>query len=97
MPAALTKADLTAVTLKEFGKLATQLDWIPDVLRLRPDDSGVSPKDIVAHRAHWIHLFLGWYEDEQAGKLVHFPAEGYKWKYLDRYNPDLRAAQAPLG
>jgi hypothetical protein len=97
MPAALTKADLTAVTLKEYGKLTTQLDQLPEVLRMQPDDSGVSPKDIVGHRAHWIGLFLGWYEDGKAGKPVHFPADGYKWNDLVRYNADLRTAQASLG
>ena len=48
---------------------------------------------MIAHRAHWIALFLAWYEDGQAGKSVHFPAEGYKWNDLKRYNADLRDRQ----
>lgn len=96
MPAATNKTDLTAVTLKEFAKLQTQLDAVPGELRLLPDDDGTSLKDIVGHRAHWIDLFLGWYADGQAGSAVFFPAEGYKWNDLKRYNADLRQAQSAL-
>ena len=56
----------------------------------------MSIKDIVGHRAHWIDLFLGWYADGQAGREVQFPAEGYKWNDLKRYNADLRVRQAGL-
>ncbi|MBO6758823.1 MAG: ClbS/DfsB family four-helix bundle protein [Roseibium sp.] len=96
MPAK-SKAELIAVSEKEFAKLAKVLDQIPDPLRLEKDEEGVSPKDIVGHRAHWIALFLGWYRDGLAGREVFFPAKGYKWNDLKRYNADLRAAQADLG
>lgn len=95
MPAAKTKADLVAVSLKEFAKLEKLLDDIPPDIRLVKDED-TSLKDIVGHRAHWIDLFLGWYRDGLAGKTVHFPAEGYKWNELKRYNTDLRAQQAGL-
>lgn len=95
MPAK-SKAELIAVSEKEFAKLAKVLDQIPDPLRLEKDEEGVSPKDIVGHRAHWIALFLGWYRDGLAGREVFFPAKGYKWNDLKRYNADLRATQADL-
>lgn len=63
---------------------------------MQKDADDTSIKDIIAHRAHWIDLFLGWYWDGQAGKTVHFPAEGYKWNELKRYNADLRRQQAHL-
>ncbi|WP_415401089.1 ClbS/DfsB family four-helix bundle protein [Tateyamaria sp. SN3-11] len=83
------------MTLKEYGKL-TQL-----IAGLNASDAaqsldGVSIKDTIGHRAHWIGLFLGWYADGQAGKQVFFPAEGYKWSDLKRYNADLRQRQAGL-
>jgi hypothetical protein len=97
MPAATTKEQLTELTSKEFGKLDHLLEGIDERTALAKDDDDTSIKDVVAHRADWIRLFLGWYHDGLAGKTVHFPAEGYKWNELKRYNADLRVRQADLG
>ncbi|PIE08625.1 MAG: hypothetical protein CSA74_01365 [Rhodobacterales bacterium] len=97
MPAATTKADLLSVTRKEYDKLVKVIDRIPDALAMVRDADDTSVKDVIAHRAHWIGLFLGWYADGQAGREVHFPAEGYTWGDLKRYNADLRARQAGMG
>ncbi|MDJ1006693.1 MAG: ClbS/DfsB family four-helix bundle protein [Paracoccaceae bacterium] len=97
MPAATTRAELIAVAEKEYTKLQALLDTIPDGAALVPDDDDTSIKDVIAHRAHWIDLFLGWYADGLAGREVALPAPGYKWNDLKRYNADLRAAQADLG
>ena len=94
--AAQTKSELRASTEKEFQKLAKLLGQVQSDQALAKDEDDTSIKDVVAHRAHWIELFLGWYRDGQAGKEVHFPAEGYKWNELKRYNADLRKAQARL-
>ena len=96
MPAATNKADLLAVTDKDFTKLENVLETVPPEIALKKDADDTSIKDVVGHRAHWIDLFLGWYVDGQAGREVHFPAEGYKWSDLKRYNADLRAKQADL-
>lgn len=93
--ACTNRDSLLDVTQKEFAKLgkliapldAAQGDWQID---------GASIKNTIGHRAHWIKLFLGWYADGLAGKTVYFPAEGYKWSDLKRYNADLRARQAEL-
>ncbi|NNC81675.1 MAG: ClbS/DfsB family four-helix bundle protein [Acidimicrobiales bacterium] len=92
--AATTKAELLAVTEKEFEKLSGLIDDIESDTAESKDDDDTSIKDVIAHRAHWIDLFLGWYKDGQAGREVFFPAEGYKWNDLKRYNADLRAKQA---
>ena len=94
--AAKTKTELIAVTQKEFTKLQKLIATIdaPVAMKKRADDTSI--KDVIGHRAHWIDLFLGWYRDGQADKTVHFPAEGYKWNDLKRYNADLRARQADL-
>ncbi len=97
MPAAASRDELLAVTNREYAKLTALLDGIPDAVALAPDDDDTSIKDVVAHRAHWIGLFLGWYRDGLAGREVHLPAEGYKWNELPRYNADLRARQRDLG
>ena len=59
-------------------------------------DENTSIKDVIGHRAHWISLFLGWYKDGLAGKEVYFPAKGYKWNELKKYNKQLRADQKSL-
>jgi len=93
MPAATNKADLIAVTEKEFAKLTALLDKVgPDAALIKEDDTSI--KDVTCHRAHWTGLFLGWYADGQAGRPVYIPAKGYKWNDLKRYNADLRAAQS---
>ena len=94
--AATTKAQLLDITNKEYAKLRTLIDSIGDASALAKSDD-TSIKDIIGHRAHWITLFLGWYQDGQADKPVFFPAEGYKWNDLKRYNADVRAQQSSLG
>lgn len=95
MPAT-TRDALIAVTEREYAKLSAAIEPIPDDVALATDADGISIKDVVAHRAHWLALFARWYADGMAGKTVHFPDEGYKWNELPRYNADLRARQAGL-
>jgi len=94
--AAKTKSELIAVSEKEFGKLAKLIGTIDADTAMRKQDDDTSIKDVIAHRAHWIDLFLGWHGDGLAGKTVHFPAEGYKWNDLKRYNADLRDRQSNM-
>lgn len=94
--AATTKDELLAVTTKEFAKLDKLLAQLNEQTALAKDDEDTSVKDIIGHRAHWIGLFFGWYHDGLDGKDVYFPAEGYKWNDLKRYNAELRADQVDL-
>ncbi|MCP4183214.1 MAG: ClbS/DfsB family four-helix bundle protein [Hyphomicrobiales bacterium] len=94
--AATCKTELLDISHKEFSKLAKLVDSIDADRALEKDDDDTSVKDVIAHRAHWIELFLGWYIDGAAGKKVYFPAEGYKWNDLKRYNSDLRKSQAEM-
>ncbi|MEM7518923.1 MAG: ClbS/DfsB family four-helix bundle protein [Planctomycetota bacterium] len=93
--AATNKTELLEILHKEYAKLQKLIDPIDEADALVKDDD-VSIKDIIGHRAHWMALFLGWYRDGMAEKPVAFPAEGYKWNELNRYNADLRAHQADL-
>ena len=95
MPAK-SKLDLITVSDREFAKLQALLEPLGPDEALLKDATGVSIKDVIGHRAHWIELFLGWYKDGKAGKEVHFPEKGYKWNELPRYNADLREAQKDM-
>jgi hypothetical protein len=94
--AARSKSELLDITQKEFEKLAKLIDSIDANAAMEKREEDTSIKDVIAHRAHWIELFLEWYADGLAGKTVYFPAEGYKWNDLKRYNSDLRNHQSDL-
>lgn len=96
MPAAASKDDLLRTCRTEYGKLAALIDGIDPATALRPCDGATSIRDVVAHRAHWIDLFLGWQADGAAGRAVHMPAEGVRWSDLKSYNAALREAHAGL-
>lgn len=94
--AAQSKTELLEVTHKEFAKLAKLIETIDVKTAMDKREESTLIKDVVAHRAHWIELFMGWHADGLAGKAVYFPAEGYKWNDLKRYNADLRNSQSNM-
>jgi len=57
--AAETKAALIAITAKEFAKLDQLIVSLDADFAMEKRDDDTSIKDIIAHRAHWIDLFLG--------------------------------------
>lgn len=93
---AQSKTELLDITRKEYAKLQKLVLQIEERFALLKDEEETSVKDVIAHRAHWIDLFLGWYHDGLAGTPVFFPAEGYKWNELKRYNAELRHQQAHM-
>ena len=95
MPAT-NKEDLLKVTWTEYAKLQKLLGGITSQVAMIPDEEETTIKDVIGHRAHWIDLFLGWYRDGQKGLEVSFPAPGYKWNELKRFNADLRDRQKHL-
>ena len=95
--AAHNKTELLEITRLEIDKLKNLIDGVDEAFAMSRDGEDTSIKDVIAHRAHWITLFLGWYADGLAGKPVAFPAPGYKWSELKRYNAALRATQKDMG
>lgn len=96
MAAAISKRELIAVHEKEYEKLEALLNSMSSTQANKKHDDGISIKDVIGHRAHWISLFLGWYTDGMAGKEVYFPAKGYKWSELKEYNRQLRVKQSSM-
>lgn len=41
-----------------------------------------TPAEIIAYQLGWMHLVMGWDEDERKGKEVSMPAPGFKWNQL---------------
>ncbi|WP_109079349.1 ClbS/DfsB family four-helix bundle protein [Aggregatibacter kilianii] len=41
-----------------------------------------TPSEHLSYQLGWVNSLLGWERDEQVGKTVHTPAEGYKWNHL---------------
>ncbi len=97
MPAT-SKSELRTIAEKEFAKLVKLIEPIEDKIAMQPDPEadGTTIKDTIAHRAHWITLFRGWFETGQRGQKADIPAPGYKWSELKRYNADLRASQKDM-
>lgn len=94
---AKSKSELIAISDKEFAKLTKLIETIDPKTAMKKREEDTSIKDVVAHRAHWIDMFLGWYLDGLAGQTVYFPAKGYKWNDLKRHNADLRHQQSDIG
>lgn len=91
MPAAQSKADLIAVTEKDWAKLSKLLDGVPEEVARLQDDDRWSIKDVVAHRAHWIGLFFQWLDEGEAAET---PDHGVKWNQLKPYNAAMREKYA---
>ncbi|MEJ6477707.1 MAG: ClbS/DfsB family four-helix bundle protein [Octadecabacter sp.] len=85
MPAATNRADLLAVTQKNYAKLRALIDTMPYAQAKLKREDGTSIKDVVGHRADW-----------QVGNAAEIPAPGYKWNQPKAYNADLCAAQSDL-
>ncbi|MEL6549044.1 MAG: ClbS/DfsB family four-helix bundle protein [Pseudomonadota bacterium] len=86
MPAAQTKADLLAVTKKEWDKLTPLLEDFDDAAAQKPDDTGTSALRIAGHRAAWIDLYFDWCDAAARGEVPDMPAPGYKWNQLPALN-----------
>lgn len=96
MPAATNRDDLIAACEREFAKLSGLLDGVTEAEASAPDADGWSIRDVIAHRAHWIALFLRWWSDGRAGREVHMPDAGVGWGDLKTYNAALRDRNAEL-
>lgn len=96
MPATTRKEDLIALCEKDYAKLKTLIDGISDNIATRPFDEGVTIKDTIGHRAHWIDLFFTWLDEIAADGRADMPAKGYKWSELKRYNAKVREEQAGM-
>lgn len=92
--AAQSKDELRALTQNEFAKLTKLLDTLDESKADFQSSDGVSVKQVIGHRVHWLDLFFGWYEEGLTGEEVEIPAPGYKWNQLKPYNAKVYEAAA---
>ncbi|WP_082176549.1 ClbS/DfsB family four-helix bundle protein [Pseudaestuariivita atlantica] len=86
MPAAKTKADLIAVTEKEWETFSKLLADFDETSASIADCEGASAIRIVGHRAAWIDLYFAWRKSAASGNTPEMPAPGYKWNELNDLN-----------
>lgn len=87
---AKNKQELIELATKEFAKLEAMIASIDAKTAGCACADGISIKDTIAHRAHWVDLLLKWQADGKAGLPVQTPAPGYKWTELKAYNAAVR-------
>lgn len=96
MPAATNRAELIAVTEKEFSKLTELLATVDADFAIHKCEEDTSIKDVIGHRAHWTNMFFHWYQQGQDSGKADIPVKGYKWSQLKEYNARIRDDQANL-
>lgn len=81
-----TYADTAELTAAIHTALDKYLAEFADIAEADKHDraipEGKTPSEHLAYQLGWTNLLLQWEQDEQAGKTVHTPAEGYKWNDL---------------
>jgi len=98
MARATSKAELLAEIARERRKLEVLLALIPADRKLEEVADGFSVKDLLAHRAEWGRMLLGWYIQARAGAHPAVPSAEFKWNQLPALNAQIhrRFAEAPL-
>lgn len=83
MRAYVTKKELIEEIQKSFAKYEVEFDEIPESKKeVRVDAVDKTPAENLAYQLGWTTLLLQWEVEEQAGKQVITPKEGYKWNQL---------------
>lgn len=78
-----SKAVLKQAIMKSYNQYDEEFDIIPEEMKDdRIEDVSRTPAENLAYQVGWTTLLLQWEQDESEGKVVHTPAEGYKWNQL---------------
>ena len=77
------KQELLEAIQDKYQKYITEFDGIPEELKnKRSNEVDRTPSENVSYQLGWINLLLQWDRDEQGGKDVQTPGNGYKWNNL---------------
>lgn len=87
MPRPTNGVQLVEQAEAEYAALMAQIDRLTAEQLCEPGCVGTwSAKDVLAHLAAWIKMFLGWYAADQRGERPATPAEGTTWGDLPTLN-----------
>ena len=77
------KSELIEAIQTSLQKYLLEFEGIDESMkdqRLIAEDK--TPSEHLSYQLGWVNMLLAWERDEQAGKIVHTPAEGCKWNHL---------------
>ncbi|AZP04688.1 ClbS/DfsB family four-helix bundle protein [Jeotgalibaca ciconiae] len=68
---------------KAYMKYDQEFIGIPEAMKdVRIEGVDRTPAENLAYQVGWTTLLLKWESDEQEGKEIHTPTEGFKWNQL---------------
>ncbi|MEI5990279.1 hypothetical protein A5881_001772 [Enterococcus termitis] len=77
------KEELIAEIKKRYEKYDEEFIDVPEEQKdIRIEEVDKTPSENLSYQLGWVNLILQWEQEEQAGKVVQTPAEGYKWNNL---------------
>lgn len=78
-----SKEALIAAIKKAYQLFDTEFDDIPEQKKdIRIAEVDRTPQEMLAYQLGWLHLVMGWEQDELDGKTVITPSPDYKWNQL---------------
>ena len=89
MPRPKTKTELLDLSQKNFDRLFSFIDMLPQEDQENEFPKGTmnrNVRDVLAHLHHWHIMFQNWYEVGMKGNKPEMPAKGYTWKTTSDLN-----------
>lgn len=78
-----SKDILKQAIMKTYNQYDEEFNMIREEMKDdRIEDVSRTPAENLAYQVGWTTLLLQWEQHETEGKVVHTPAEGYKWNQL---------------
>ncbi|TRX62746.1 ClbS/DfsB family four-helix bundle protein [Fulvivirga sp. M361] len=93
MPRPTTKADLLALSQKNFTKLNEFVDNFPEEQQNAEFPEGMlnrNIRDVLAHLHQWHLMVLDWYTVGMRGDKPDIPAKGYNWRTIPDLNREIQ-------
>lgn len=84
----MTRASIVSTAHAGLASLLARTDAVPDA-SVGDAWRGRRTTDILTHVHAWHLLLDGWLRDHEAGRPVHYPAEGFSWTTLGDLNDQL--------
>ncbi|MCT8340632.1 ClbS/DfsB family four-helix bundle protein [Flavobacteriaceae bacterium TK19130] len=93
MPRPTNKAELVALSDKNYDRLVTFIDSFSEAEQQQEFPEGTlnrNIRDVLAHLYEWHGMMKRWYEVGMLGEKPNIPAEGFTWKTLPELNKNIQ-------